>query len=252
MTTRYDCALNGESLSGLDPRICVTDILESAPRLSLTTAARPGHGLHLLQAKRETLTVQIRFIVPVGDVTVRRAIVQQVNAWAAAGGVLTTCDRPGQQLHVVCQSLPAASALCWLDEMALTFCAVNPPFWEEEAPVSVEFSDDATLFLPGTAPEAPVEAAVTNEGGAALTTLTLSAGDTSMTFDGLSLPAGGVFTLTMEDGLLCARCDGEPVLLRRTDDSDDLMLLPCGEEGFVSVSADQLVTAVFSARGRYL
>ena len=252
MTTRYDCALNGVPLSSVDERICVTDILESAPRLALTTASRPGDGLHLLQRKRESLAVQVRFILPVADVTLRRAIVQQVTAWAAPGGVLTTSDRPGQRLSVVCQALPAVSALCWLDEMMLTFCAMNPPFWEDASPVSVEFSDDATLTLPGTAPEAPVEAVVTNEGDASLTTLTLSAGITFMTFEGLNLPAGGVFTLTTEDGVLCARCDDTSVLLCRTDDSDDQLLLPCGEEGFLTVSADQPVTAVFSGRGRYL
>lgn len=252
MTTRYDCALNNIALSSLDGRICVTDVTECAPKIRFAAASRPGAGMHLLRRSRESLDVQVRLLIHESRIVQRRSIMQRILAWAEDGGWLTTCDRPGQRLRVVCRQTPAMSALEWLQELTLTFTALCPPCWEAADPVTAATAAEAELTVPGTATSCPVDASVLNQGGDVLTTLTLTAAETSMTFDGLSVPAGAEVHILWENGCLRAFTEAGSILLHRTADSHDLLQAPCGIAFSVSVLADQPVLATFSARGRYL
>ena len=252
MSNRFSCALNGISPESLDSAIRVTDLTELPPVCRVVTAPTLRHGLQLLRRVRESLTVRVSFVLAEHDPARRRELLSRLHAWADPGGVLTTSDRPGQQLTVVCDTLPMLSALCWTDEVQLEFTAYGVPFWESAEETHVTTTACAALLLPGTADECPVGVIVAHTGSAPLTSLTLQCGDTQMTFEGLSLSPGGVFTLAVTDGLLHADADGESVLMKRTGDSHDLLLADCGEETPVAVSADQPVSAVFHGRGRLL
>ena len=252
MTPRFSCALNGVTPESIDPALRVIDITELPPRCRVTRIPTGRHGLRLLQRVRESLTVRVSFLIPEYDPVRRRELVARLHAWADPGGVLTTSDRPGQQLHVECDTLPMLSALCWSDELPIEFTACAAPFWEYEAETQATTEGSAALSLPGDAPDCPVAVSITNLGAEALTTLTLTCGATQMTFEGLSLTPGGVFRLHMEEGLLRADAEGESVLMKRTADSHDLLLANCGTETAVSASADQPVNAVFCGRGRLL
>lgn len=252
MMTRYSCTLNGVSLDSLDPCIHITDLTELPPRQRIVTAPCIPGGLHVLQRVRESLTVRVRFLLRAYEPQARRAAMQKVFAWAEGGGVLTFSDRPGQQLQVVCDTLPGMSSLCWLDEMELSFTACRVPYWESAQPVTLSISDSGMLAVPGTAPSAPLTCQVVNLGAAPLTSLMLTAGDASMKFTGLSIAPGSAFTLGLRNGVLSAACSGESLLMHRTADSDDLLIAPCGADCPVSVEADQSVSATFVARGRYL
>ncbi len=252
MMTRYLCALNGIPLHGLDASIHVTDITELPPAQRIQTAARPGHGLHLLSRVRERLTVRVSCIVQEYDVVRRREVLQKLRAWANPGGVLTTNDHPGQQLTVECTGLPTESAQSWLDELTFDFTAYAVPFWEAAEATAVTTDSSGTLALPGSAEAAPVDVTLINKGTALLYSVTLTVGDTSMTFSALNLAAGATLTLTVEADCLRATVGGVSVLSCRTEESDDLLLARCGAENAVSIQAAQPVSATFSARGRYL
>lgn len=252
MITRYDCALNGTLLSSLSDSIHVTDLTELPPVQRVATVPTARHGLRLLRRVRESLTVRISLIIHEYDPAVRRSIAQTVYAWAEKGGVLTVSDRPGQQLHVACASLPAMSALSWLDEMTLSFTAWETPFWEDRQRTAVTTADSAALLLPGTADDVPVSCAAVNLGDAPLTHLTLTAGDTCITLEGLSVAPGNSVEVIAGDAPLQIRCGEESLLHLRSGASHDLLTADCGRETAVSVAADQPVSAVFSARGRYL
>ena len=116
------------------------------------------------------------------------------------------------------------------------------------------FPGAADLLLPGDADEVPVASTVTNAGDAPLSTLTLRCGDTSMTFEGLSIAPGASLRLWTEGGVLHAEDvgGGGDLIMCRTGDSHDLLLADCGRATAVSVTADQAVEAVFHARGRML
>ncbi len=251
MTTPFDCALNGVSLSRQDDRLCVLDIDEQAPKLRLTAAVLPTAGQQLLAQSRESLSVEVRFAIQEEDPRLRRQALQKVLAWAMKGGILTTSDRKNQQLNVVCTALPAMAAEDWTAPLSITFTTTRCPYWEDAALTQCA-GTSCTVALPGTADSTPVSAQITNTGTEAITSLTLYCGATYMTFEGITLPAGGVFLLEAEDGLLCAAVDGASVLSCRTPGSSDLLLAPCGQSAALSVTAAGTVTATFSARGRYV
>ena len=252
MIPRFSCALNGVTPESLDPALRVTDLTELAPRTRMESLPMGRHGRRVLQQTRESLTVRVHLRCPEYDPVRRRIAMGKLHAWAVSGGVLTTSDRPGLQLMVDYASLPAMSALSWSDELLVDLTACAVPFWEYEGETSVTTAASAALTLPGTAPECPVSVAVTNTGASPLTTLTLTCGETQMTFSDLALPAGGVFTLNIADGLLRADAAGESVLMHRSADSSDFLLAPGGVSTPVSVQSDQAVSAVFSGRGRLL
>ena len=252
MTTRFSCALNGVTPESIDPALRVTDLTELPPRRRVASIPTVRHGLMLLRRVRESLTVRVSFIIPEYDPARRRALLSKLHAWADPGGLLTTSDRPGQQLTVVCDTLPMLSAMSWSDEIHIDFTAYANPFWEYAEATQALTSDTSVLTLPGDAEEIPVSCRVTNTGTDALTTLTLRCGDTQMTFTGLTLEPGDTFTLDASGRPLTAYINNESMLLHRTAESSDLLLADGGTETPVSVTADQTVHAAFSARGRLL
>lgn len=252
MTTPYEITLNDIALSSLDETICVLDIREDAPVLRSTTADLYGGGKRLLRQERDSLSIQAAFSIQEPDVNRRGEIFRSVLAWADAGGTLTISGRPGQQLHVICTAPPVLHAEDWTETLTLTFTTTTTPYWEDTEVTYAAVPTVNALTLPGDGGDAPVSVYVANRGSAALTQLVLTCGDTRMAFGGLSVAAGATFRLLYEDGLLTAEAGGESLLRCRTADSDDLLLAPCGKSCVVRVSADQSVSAVFSARGRYL
>lgn len=253
MTPRFSCALNGVSPEQIDPALRVTDLTELPPRRRVASVPTARHGLMMLRRVRESVTVRVSFILPEYDPVRRRALLQKLHAWGDPGGVLTTSDRPGQRLLVVCDTLPMLSALSWADEIHLEFTAYDPPFWEAQEETRVTTTGAADLLLPGDADEVPVACTVTNTGDAPLSTLTIRCGDTAMTFEGLSIAPGASLRLWTEGGVLHAEDGGGgDLIMCRTGDSHDLLLADCGRATAVSVTADQAVEAVFHARGRML
>lgn len=250
MTTPYDCALDGVSLSGLDARICILDLREEAPLMRASPFPLPAEG-QLLTQVRESLTIRVLFAIHEEDPVERCAALQRVLAWAHPGGVLTTSDRPGQQLTVACTALPAASAETWTETLALAFTTTRCPCWEDAAQTILTGSGAMTLALPGTLGYAPVSAVITNAGDEAVTRLSVQCGATWLIFEDIALPAGGKCYLQMADGLLSAAIDGESILPNRTSGSADCLLAPCGQSCTVCASASQPLEATFTARGRY-
>ncbi|MBR3763070.1 MAG: hypothetical protein IKK57_00790 [Clostridia bacterium] len=252
MTPRFSCALNGVSPESIDPALRVTDVTELPPRRRVATVPTIRHGLRLLSRVRESLTVRISFVIPEYDPARRRALLQKLHAWADPGGVLTTSDRPGQQLQVMCDTLPMLSALAWSDVVQIDLTACEIPFWQQAEETCVLTGSEAVLTLPGDADETPVSCDVTNTGASTVTAVTLACGSTQMTFTGIALAPGSVLTVDASAAPLRCTIDGSSVLMHRTGESADLLLADSGAATPVSVSADGNVQAVFHARGRLL
>lgn len=251
MITKYDCRLNGVLLSSLDSTICILDIREE-PKVRLSAASGFGPGQQLLLRERESLTVQVVFAIHETIITRRTAVIRAIRSWAEKGGTLATSDRPGQQLQVVCSSVPGFSAGDWTEALTLTFTTTRCPYWEDKDNTSYASDSTVTMTAPGTADETPVTAMVVNKGSAAMTRLTLQCGTTRMDFEGISLPAGNMFMLLYSSGNLMATVGGKSVLACRTPDSDDDLLAPCGRAATAYASGDQPLTVTFSVKGRYL
>lgn len=250
MTTKYTCALDGVSLASLDDRICILDIREDTPLLRLDRFRLPRGGQQI-RPVRESLTVRVTFAIQEEQPRLRRAAMQNVQTWAAKGGMLTVSDRPGQRLAVVCSEFPSMSAEDWTEPLTLTFITARCPYWEDAEATFLTTSGASVFTVPGTAGEAPVSVTVTNTGSEPVTRLSLQCGTTWLIFEDIRLPAGGKCYVEAGDGLLSAVISGESILAKRTAGSDDLLLAPCGETSRVQATALQPMEALWKARGRY-
>lgn len=256
MRTRYIVALDGMELSEIAPEILVTDILHGAPVRELKTSQIAGrNGQLFTRAITSSVSVTVYFEIHTPDVRRRAAIMEDVQRWAMPGGFLTVGDRPDRRLRVLCESLPGiGSALKWTSTCSIGFTAYDVPFWEDEMPTKVTISGNGnkSMFVPGFAARAGVEASVKNTGSGAITSVTLTAGDTSMTFSGISLAAGKTLVLAHDERwLLTAGIGEKSVLAKRTASSSDELELEAGKTATLAVSTNGTAATTFEVRGRY-
>ena len=256
MRSRYLVGLDGVELSSIAPEIIVTDITHNAPVREIRASSIAGrNGKLYTRTVTSSAGVTVSFEIHTPDVRRRAAIMEDVQRWAMPGGVLMTSDRPDRVLRVVCESLPAVgSAQKWTGRCSIGFVAYAVPFWEDEAPrrVSIAGNGSKSLYVPGFAAEASVEATVSNTGSSAISSVALTAGETSMTFAGLSLESGQTLTLSHDArGLLTARIGGTSVLDKRTSASSDELELEPGKNATLTVTTDGTASTTFAVRGRY-
>ena len=257
MRTRYMVGLDGVELSAIAPEIIVTDITHNAPVREIRSSGIAGrNGKLYTRTVTSSTGVTVSFEIHTPDVRRRASLMEEVQRWAMPGGVLTTSDRPDRVLRVVCESPPTiGSAQKWTGVCSIGFVAYAVPFWEDETPrrVSITGNGSKTLFVPGFAAPAGVEAKVTNTGSSSISSVTLTAGETSMTFAGVAVEAGKTMTIAHDmRGLLTARIDGTSVLDKRTPESSDELELDPGKHATLSVTTDGTASTTFEVRGRYV
>ncbi len=256
MTTRYEAWLDKKSLSAIDPAIYIRDIAYDAPRFAMTTSSIPGrNGQRIASRHAQSTSVTIAIEIHEQDIAKRQEICQRVQAWAAKGGSLTTNDRRGQRLRVICETPPViASALKWTQPLKITFTAYEQPFWEDEYPRSVTLNGTGSksMYAPGIGVLTRVEVVARNTSGSTVNALTLKAGGTTMVFSGLGLASGETLEIGYdENGLLVIRSGSTSKMKCRTADSDDDLMIETGKNETVSVS-DADVNVTFKARGLYM
>ena len=249
-------ALDGVELSAIAPEIIVTDITHNAPVREVRASDIAGrNGKLYTRTVTSSTGVTVSFEIHTQDVRRRALIMEDVQRWAMPGGVLTTSDRPDRVLRVVCESLPTVgSAQKWTGVCSIGFVAYAVPFWEDETPrlVNITGNGSKNLFVPGFAAPASVEAKVTNTGSGTISSVTLTAGDTSMTFAGVALGAGQTMKLSHDArGLLTARIGSASVLDKRTAASSDELELDPGKNAALSVTTNGTASTTFEVRGRY-
>lgn len=256
MRSRYIAALNGMELSEISPEIIVTDIVHSAPVRELKASQIAGrNGQLYTRTVTSSVGVTVYFEIHTPDVRQRAAIMEDVQRWAMPGGMLTVGDRPDRRLYVLCESLPSVgSVLKWTGTSAIGFTAYAVPFWEDELPrkISIAGNGSKSLFVPGFAAPAGVEATVKNTGSGAISSVKLTAGGTFIQFAGLSLASGKTMTVAHDErGLLTARIGETSVLAKRTAASSDELALDAGTNASLSVSTNGTASTAFEIRGRY-
>lgn len=251
MRSRYSVAMDGVQLSSVHEMLQVLDIHYENSGIQRNTARRAiGSGMYLSNPYMQSTSVTVEFELHIYGTAERQTALQNVIKWAH-GSILTTSDRPGQQLHVVCDSYPAIeSVMRWTDAITITFTAYALPYWEEAQPLTVTVTDDGSrVAIPGNVSEegAKVDAQITaNE---ALTKLTVSAGDTSISLDGISVAADDVITISHdENGHLRIMQGYNSLLDKRTGDDD--LTVQSGARSTFSVTGN--ATCVFSVRGLWM
>lgn len=251
---RFDATLNNVSLSQLDPAVVLIDIDERAATLERETARRSIHpGTRISALVRRSLSVTLRFAVRAYDIDYRAHVLDMIAQWAGRGGWLRINSRPGQRLRVTVDEMPSVgSSLRWTDELTMTLTAYERPYWEQEYPVRALITDSGSLRPRGTYPTAYVECEITNAGNGVLTEAVVRCAETSIKLTGVAVPAGEKLCIAYTDkDVLTITAAGVSALANRTAESHDDLVAATLTDNDISVTADQPVSAVFSARGRY-
>lgn len=254
MLTYFDAAIGGEWMSSLDENLLVIDVQESEKK-SVSAVDKPlADGQRFIRSQRKTLSVTVRFVIADADPSRRAYVLGLVQAWAHKGGRLEVNYRENQFLMARCDDLPSlASANVWTGEMTVVFTAHEFPFWLSHSETSVSITESGSISPGGVYDRIPCDVKIVNKGSAPVTAVTVSANQTSITFEGISLPPGAALEITHnEQGILSAKIGEASVLARRTETSSDDLLVSGGENNSISVAANSSVTATFKARGVYL
>ena len=262
MKTRYNAWMNNIGLQDIDDSIYVVDIVERDPDEEIIKAERSmSGGTRFIRVNRHALSVVIRFVVREHDPARRADIVSRVRAWAKEG-YLTTSDKPGKRLYVVCEYLPMVEgAMRWHETLELTLTAYDVPWWEDTSNncCTIEpnvpsngttYIGSSTLYQPGTT-EAPVDVTVTAK--SAMDTFRIDASENKYyKLEGLGMKGGDVLTITHDErGINYFKVNGASVLKKRTADSQDNVVIPPGHTT-LTVRAGGPCKVVCSVRGRYL
>lgn len=253
MRMRYTCQMDGVELDSLAPSIYITDIAESSPSINRAIAQLPFGAQRVTNRFRTQLNVTVKFLIREYDTVRRKAVCQAVAAWAQ-GKFLAVNDRPGQRLCVECATLPMiASAKRWTNELSMVFTAWEKPCWEDAFPTTVQRTGNgsAVLRFAGTMPDSTLAAEITASG--AVGKVTISCNGQSYTLTGLGMVAGDVLRIGHDEhGLQFMRVNDRSVLSHRQPDSSDEIMLQPRTDNTITLSADGSVSAVFSARGKWL
>lgn len=253
MRSRHDVYLNGIALSSIHPALIVLDIQYPITSVNSTTATLAQRdGSTLLTQRRAAARVDITFELHIYSTVERQQACAQVVAWAMAGGLLTTSDRPGQQLRVKCLTAPSiTSASKWTQSLTVSFTAYERPYWEEINQVSLTLtgtSNQGTLYVPGNAGQTVLE--VTVKPASTMANITLTA-DTTMTLTGVAAAAASPLVIDYDERMIQRIKRGTVSVLDKRTGADDL-LVTCGQYNTISYSASANVNAVFLARGVWL
>lgn len=251
---RFDAAINGVSLSGLDPYILLADIDERPPEYRQELAARAIRSGQRISARtRLSLPVALKIHITTPHILTRSHVMQRLAEWVGDGGWLTINTRPDQRLYVYPDPAPSmGSHLSWTDEIEVTLTAYERPYWEQAFPAIAVIAEQGSICPIGTVPDAYVEVDVTNSGEGDLTTLTVTCATTRIKLEGLAVPPGEHVKIAYTDkDVLTITAAGVSALANRTADSHDDLIAYTRQSNIITVEADQSVTAEFSARGRW-
>lgn len=255
MMTRYDVWLNEIKLSAIHESIIVRDIAYESPAEETKSAAMANKAGTLVTARtRRSSSVIITFEIHERDTLRRQEICRRIQAWARDGGLLRTSDRRGQQLRVECDRLPViSSALKWTQTLQIVFTAYAQPYWEDVREIEASMTGtDAhkDVYIPGIAERTLVSVTARNVSGGVVDRITLTAGETQMTFEGLALENEKVLVIEYDEKMIqTIRVGTLSRAKRRTAESSDDLYVRCGDTCRLRVEADGDVRATFHVRG---
>ena len=258
MMTRYRAALDDKQLDALAAGIIITDIAYTSPAPQIVSSALAGRNGMRVQGKTYGVSgVKIEFEIHEQDVKRRQDVCKKIQGWAIDGGWLTTNDKTGLRLRVVCSELPEIrSALRWTERLSVAFTAYENPMWEEIYPTKVTANKNGEgvhLFVGGTAEETLVDVVLENTGEAPITNVSVYAGESVIELENLSLQPGEKVEIGHGySDIICMYAGDVSCLANRTAESADDLVIKCRKRSAVGFTCDGTARATFTTRGRYV
>lgn len=249
--------LNDVALTSVHPSILLQHISEGELELNMQTANRPAGGLFTVYNRPTKREIVIEFAIREHLSYARRAeAFQAVCAWASAGGWLELSDHAGQMIYVTCTKFPSLGRLReWAEDMSITFEALDWPFWVDKyQTLSVQegiTSGTVDMRIAGTH-DAYLEFELTPASGT-LTSISLSANDTQMTFNlqyNQTTP-GQILKLYYDNYHYLHFDKGSAGILRRRSGDDDIIIKPAASNT-ITYAFDTACDVTFKVRGVWI
>ena len=251
--------MDGEGFEDINPTIRVKSVLIGATEVTqITSAAAKYSGVRYLGQREETRSIRILFKILDIDPVRREAILCDILDWAR-GVKLEAVQRPDQYINVYCTEFPSQEmARDYADnELAITFTAYDPDF-KSIQPTVVNTTTvaatpkDVTIIPPGTQDITFLEAEITNSGSTTMNTATIAVNGRTFAFSALGLAAGKVLVIARDvDCRLTMTIDSVSVMGKRTDASDDDLVLIQRAANTVTLTTANDCAVKLSARGQY-
>lgn len=254
MISRYRISINGIEMDSLDDNLLILDVSNPQPeRTRRKTTAANLDGYELTETYVEQQTVTVTFELHIYDTAERNRVLQLVNDWAAAGGILILNDRIGQHLeNVYCDQFASMESVRnWTDPLTLVFSTTTNPRWVSDEMITRSLtgrSASGTLAVDGNDGYSLVSVDIT--ANAAVTSVQIGCGNTVLKIQNINLANGQKLNIDYVKGrYLRIRANGVSVMDKLSADSSDNLRAECGKVSTVSVIANNKVTAMFTARG---
>lgn len=249
-------ALNGVQLDQIDNSIVIRRVDPGVTHESVQAVSlMGGAGQRITGEHWDTLEVSVSFAIdiPKKQLAARRAVFDQVIAWALAKGWLTVNWLTGKRMHVDKVVIPdSGDMFAWTNDFTIVFRAYAVPFWTDDEATEATGS---SITVPGNV-ETVCDAEITNGSGSTIDTLSVGVGDSSMSFTNLGLADGERLVIGHgDDGMLYIRIYTGESYYRRVMDkrtggsSDDLYVKPGANA--ITVTGGT-VTKKISCLGRYV
>ena len=241
----------------LDDNLAILDISNTQPeRNTRKNTVANLNGIEVGDEYVGQQTVTVTFELHIYDIKKRNKALQKVNEWASKGGTLTINDREGQQLqNVVCEQYASMESVKnWTDPITIIFATTYQPYWVSNTAITRTLtgkSASGSLTMDGNVGSSLVSVTVTAAGS--VTSLQLVCGSCTLKLTGLSVANGQKVVVDyIRNRYLQIKANGSSVLAKLDPASADNLLAECGKTTTVSVTANNKVTAAFTARGCWL
>lgn len=266
MQLKHRVALDGVQLDEVDYRIMIQKIETGDGKENINTVSlMGGSGSRVTNIHRDYLDITVKFTIRLRktEMAAREEILEKVNAWAFAGGWLTTNYKENRKIRVFrAQAAAAGDPWNWTKEYVIVFRACGVPYWQERQAEQVMFTNVAskniTFGVKGSE-KSVLDVQFKNTSGSTINSFTIGTGEASMSFSSLSMANGETLVIDHQDtgkkNLLRIRIRGtagsyrSAMAKRSTGSSNELTISPGTHT--VSMTAGGAGTIIVSCNGRF-
>lgn len=193
MQLKHRAALDNVQLDSVDNRIMIQKVETGDPKENITTVSLAGgSGSRVTNKHRDSIDITITFTVRCkkGEMGTREEVVEKANAWARNGGWFTTNYKNGRQIRVfLAEPAVHGDPWNWTQEYKIVLRACGVPYWQQSTAASVTgtgASQSLSLTVAGSA-KSVLDFSFKNTSGSTVNTLSISTGESSMSFSNLAL-----------------------------------------------------------------